>query len=50
MNLMSLLPSPLSDQQLRKANGFGWLYAIGIWSNTDNKAGFDAIGPIGGVA
>lgn len=50
MNLMLLFSSPILDQQLHTANRFGWLYAIGGWSNTDNKAGFDAIGSIGGVA
>lgn len=39
------LPSPLSAQQLRKATHNSWLYATGIWSTSDDKARFDAIGP-----
>lgn len=46
---MPLLSSPLSAQQLRKANRFSWLYAIGMHSIVDDKASFHAIGPIGGV-
>jgi len=43
MNLMPLLSYPLSARQLRKANRFGWLYATGIGSITNHKAGFDAV-------
>jgi len=49
---MSLLPFPsslLSVRQLRKANQNGWLYATAVWVSSVDKAGFDAMGPIGGV-
>jgi len=41
--------SPLLAHQLRKTNCFGWFYATGVWVSSVDKAGFHAIGPIGGV-
>ncbi len=49
MNLMPFLSSLLLARQLRKANQNGWLYAIAVWVSSVDKAGFDAIGDIGGV-
>ena len=49
MNLMPFPSAHLLVQQLRKANQTGWLYATDVCLITDDKAGFDAIGLIGGV-
>jgi len=37
-------------RQVGKANRFSWLYAIAVWVSSVDKAGFDVIGSIGGVA
>jgi|APTNR8051073442_1049403.scaffolds.fasta_scaffold06025_3 hypothetical protein len=49
MNWVTFPPCHLLVQQLRETNQFCWLHATHGSASSVDKAGFHAIGPIGGV-